>query len=147
MKRLALIATLAFATLAFAVTQQLDRNTSPFLSAFFSGLLIGPESVNQTNARINANRITRSLGASATIDFAAAASGCEDSSAITVLGARAGDPCFVGPPISIATADAGAKSTFTCFVSATNAVKVRFCTPSYENPASATYNVRVLSNQ
>lgn len=146
MKRFALFAILALATMALAA-QQLDRNTSARLTAFFSGLLIGPESVNQTDARINANRITRSLGGSATIDFAAAATGCEDSSAITVLGARAGDTCHVGPPISIGTADAGAKGTFTCYVSASDAAKVRFCTPSYENPASATYHVRITSNQ
>lgn len=146
MKRFVLFGVLALATVVLAA-QQLDRNTSARITQILTGLVIGPDSVNATDARINANRITRSLGGSATIDFAGSALGCADSSAITVLGARVGDPCHVGAPASVGVADAGAKSTFSCYVSATNEVKVRFCTQSYENPASETYRVRVFSNQ
>lgn len=146
MKRIALFGVLALATLAFAI-QQVDRNASPRLTQFISGLLIGPDSVNPTDTHINANRVTRSLSASATINFTGIGLGCADSSGITLLGARTGDPCFVGAPASIGIADAGAKSTFSCYVSASNEVKVRFCTQSFEDPASETYHVRVLSNQ
>jgi len=96
------------------------------------------------------NVITKALGGSASLDFAAAASRCEDLPAdagITVVGASVGDPCFVGVPASVVTADAGAESQFSCYVSEANAVRVRFCTNSYENPAAETYYVRVISSQ
>ena len=87
--------------------------------------------------------ITRTLGASAVIDFASSTIVCTDSSAITVTGALAGDPCFVGPPAAIAN-----NSSFTCYVSAADAVKVRHCPAGTAiDPASATYFVRVVSGQ
>lgn len=147
MKKLAFILALCFAAVGVAQVQQLDLNLSQRLQAITGGILIAPTSLLTSNDKINASRITRSLGASATIDFSGAASGCTDSSAITVTGARTGDVCIVGAPITIATADAGAESSFSCFVSASDAVKVRFCTNSYENPASGTFYVRVFSNQ
>jgi hypothetical protein len=69
-----------------------------------------------------ANKLTRILGATSTIDFASTTTGKVDSSAITVTGAKAGDPCFVGVP-----AAAGAlKAQFSCYVSAADAAKVVF---------------------
>jgi len=91
----------------------------------------------------SANAVTKMLGGSATIDFASGTVTCSDSSAITVTGAAAGDPCFVGAPTT-----AQANSTFTCYVSATDAVKVRHCPAgTAADPASATYFVRVISSQ
>lgn len=147
MKKFLLLAVLGLSALGFAQIQQLDLNVSQRLSALTGGLLIMPASLLTSNSKINDSKITRSLGGSATIDFAAGAIGCEDSSAVTVTGARAGDTCHVGAPVSVGNADAGAKGTFTCYVSAADAVKVRFCTQSYENPASDTFKVRVFSNQ
>lgn len=137
------------ATLAFGAVQQLDRNISPRLSSILAGIVVGPASTQATDTLINANRITRALAASGTIDFAIlAAGGCEESSAITVLGARLGDACHVGAPV-LTGADAGVlQGDFTCFVSAADAAKVRFCSGSAtgDNPASASFEVRILSN-
>jgi hypothetical protein len=89
------------------------------------------------------NVITKSLGGSATIDFASRTITCEDSTGITVTGAVAGDACFVGPPTT-----AAANSAFTCYVSAADTVKVRHCPAgTASDPASATYYVRVFSAQ
>lgn len=147
MKKIAFVVVALGSLLALAAIKEMDVNVSTKIQAITSGLLIAPRSLHHSNAKIEADRITRALGASATIDFAAAAVGCEDSSAITVYGARVGDTCSVGVPISVATADAGAEGNFTCRVSASDAVKVRFCTTSYENPASETFRVRVISSQ
>lgn len=142
MKKIALLAVALFGTAAFAI-QQLDLNVSPRLQAILTGILIGPKSVNYNDTKINANRITRALGGSATIDFASITTTCADSSAITVTGARAGDACSVGTP-----AAATANLSFTCYVSATNEVKVRACAAgTAADAASATYYVRVISSQ
>lgn len=133
---LAVLVILAFGTVAlaaFAPTRILNLYV-------LNKLLVG----NGTEA----NAITKVLTASSTINFTAAALGCADSSAITVTGAAVGDPCSVGVPATVgSTADAGVQSTFSCYVSAADAVKVRFCTFSYEDPASSTYYVRVISSQ
>lgn len=147
MKKILLAVAILTAGAAFAI-QQLDISRSPLLQQFIAGVVIGPESVNPTDTRLNANRITRTLSGSATIDFAAASILCEDSAAITVLGARAGDPCFVGIPTTLATTLLGRDHSYTCYVSAANAVKVRACPAgTSDNPGSVIYNVRVLSNQ
>lgn len=93
----------------------------------------------------SANKLTRILGASSTIDFASTTVGKLDSSGITVTGAKAGDPCFVGPP-----AAAGAlQADFTCYVSAADTVKVVFMPVSIQqgtialtsaSPSTATVN-------
>ena len=131
---------------AFAL-QQLDDNVSRFLTAIRTGLLVGPASVNTTDARINANRITRSLGATATVDFAAGTILCDDSAAITVTGARIGDACSVGEPGTLLAADGGAvQATFSCRVSAANAVKIRHCPAgTADDPLSGSFKVRVTS--
>lgn len=149
MKKIALIAlgVLAIALPSFAI-QQLDLDLSPRLHAFTSGVLVGPLDLQTSDTKVNANRITRSLGGSITFDFASTTITCEDSTAITVTGARTGDACFVGPPTTISGAGTGLHSTFSCYVSASNAVKVRHCAAgTADNPASATFNVRVFSAQ
>jgi hypothetical protein len=89
------------------------------------------------------NKVTKMLGGSATIDFASQTITCNTSN-ITVTGAATGDPCFVGPP----STGGAANSSFTCYVSAANTVTVKHCLAgTASDPASATFNVRVISNQ
>jgi hypothetical protein len=131
-KRLGLfLGVLLLASLAFAAgpTKQTTR------WAFLGGISIGNDDTD--------NRVTKTLGKSSTIDFTSVTTTCVDSSAITVTGARAGDPCFVGPPTT-----ATANLSFTCYVSAADAVKVRACAAgTAADAASATYYVRVISSQ
>lgn len=144
---LVLLGVLAVALPSLAI-QQLDLNLSGRLNTITTGLLVSPTSLLVSDSAINANRITRSLGGSATIDFASVTITCEDSTAITVKGARTGDACFVGPPTTISGAGTGLHSTFSCYVSASDAVKVRHCAAgTADNPASATFYVRVFSAQ
>lgn len=110
------------AGLATAATQLIDLNVSSNLSGFTGGIIVLPSSLLTSDSAINASRMTRSLGASATIDFSSATSAPALSSSITVTGARAGDPCFVGVP----TAAAALQAEFTCYVDASNSVKVQF---------------------
>lgn len=139
MKKIALVV-LLLAGSAFAI-QQLDKSASPRLNAWINGILVTHKAGQATDALINANRITRALGATATIDFVSSISVCTDSAAITVLGARVGDPCFVGIPAVTAN------STYSCYVSATDAAKVRHCANGATiDPASGSFQVRVLSS-
>ncbi len=132
MKKFALAVLLVGATAAFAI-QQLDIDLSTRLNAFISGILITPKSLNISDARINANRITRALGASATVDFTSASVGSALSSSISVPGARAGDPCFVG----VTTAAAALGADFECFVDAADSVKIQFAPRSVQAGAVA----------
>lgn len=106
-----------------------------------AGFWVMPQTIG--GQTVAANKVTRMLGASATIDFAAATITTVDSSAITVTGAQVGDPCFVGPPAAVVV-----NASFTCLVTAADAVKVRF-TPAgtAADPLSGTYFVRVVSSQ
>lgn len=111
---------------------------------FKAGIFVGPQSTVATAG----NRVTRMLSGSATIDFASVTITCEDSSGITVTGAQTGDACFVGAPTTISGAGTGLHSSFTCYVSAADTVKVRHCAAgTADNPASATFYVRVISAQ
>ena len=98
---------------------------------------------NKATSCSTANQVTRWLGASSVIDFASSTITTVDSAGITVTGALAGDPCFVGPPSAIV-----ANASFTCYVSAADTVKVRF-TPAgtAADPLSGTFFVRVISSQ
>lgn len=131
MKKLALIGVVLLASVAFAAaaaTRILNLHV-------LNSLLIG--SSTSTDA------ITKSLSASATIDFSSVTTTCTDSSGITVTGAVAGDVCSVGAP-----AAATANLNFTCYVSAADTVKVRACAAgTAADAASATYYVRVTSAQ
>lgn len=113
------------------------------LANFFGGIYVGPRSTSSST-----NRATRMLAGSITFDFAAVTITCEDSTGITITGAQTGDPCFVGPPTTISGAGTGLHSSFTCYVSAADTVKVRHCAAgTADNPASALYRVRVISSQ
>ena len=149
MKKLVFVAVAVCSFLALALTQQLELVETSRLTAMPGGLHIGPKSMHTTNAKINADRITRTLGATATVDFAAGTILCDLSSAITVLGARTGDPCHVGAPTTLGyDGGAGLNATFTCFVSANDAVKIKHCPAgTADDPPSASYQVRVISSQ
>lgn len=129
--------------------QQLELVETSRLTAYPAGLHIGPKSMHTTNAKINADRITRTLGATATVNFASGSILCDLSSAITVLGARTGDPCFVGAPNTLGyDGGAGLNATFSCYVSANDAVIIKHCpVGTDDDPPSASYSVRVISAQ
>lgn len=149
MKKLVFVAVAVCSFLALALTQQLELVETSRLTAMPGGLHIGPKSMHTTNAKINADRITRTLGATATVDFAAGTILCDLSSAITVLGARTGDPCHVGAPTTLGyDGGAGLNATFSCHVSANDAVKIKHCPAgTADDPPSASYQVRVISSQ
>lgn len=102
-------------------------------------LYVAPKSIGATST----NAVTRMLAGSETVDFASATITCVDSTGHTVTGAQVGDGCIVGAP-----AAATANANFTCYVSAADTVKVRFCPAgTAANPAEATYKTRLISNQ
>lgn len=128
------IAAALLATVAFAAVGNIYMQPVLMKGGFYAG---------SAAAATATNIVSRSLGATATIDFASGSIVCTDSSGITVTGALAGDPCFVGPPAAIAN-----NSSFTCYVSAADTVKVRHCPAgTVIDPASASYSVRVISAQ
>lgn len=136
---------LATGSLAFAAAQSIsgvEYDNSPRPRLIKPGLFIGDE----TNAlKSTTNKIPYTLGASATIDFASATITCRDSSAITVTGAKVGDPCFVGIPATLTSGGTGLHESFTCYVSAADNVKVRACAAgTADDPASVVFNVRVF---
>ncbi|MBK7858412.1 MAG: hypothetical protein IPJ65_07270 [Archangiaceae bacterium] len=90
--------------------------------------------IGRTSTASTTNKETKSLGNSATIDFTPATTGVALSSSITVTGAAAGDPCFVGVP----TAAAALKAKFGCYVDAADSVKVWF---SPEDKQHSTLNL------
>ena len=108
---------------------------------FWAGLSVGARGTAVTAENI----IKESLGKSTTYDAASITSTCDESSAITVTGAAVGDPCMVGVPVA-----AGALNvSWTCYVSAADAVKIKVCNPTAGaiNPASGTFYVRTFSSQ
>lgn len=140
MKRLALFLVL-LSTIALAAAGTISGMTEG-AQWFKSGFFVGPAATTATAA----NRIDNVLAGSITFDFASVTITCEDSTGITVTGAAVNDPCFVGPPTTISGAGTGLHSSFTCYVSAADTVKVRHCAAgTADNPASATYTVRVIS--
>jgi hypothetical protein len=128
------IAAALMATVALAAVGNIWLQPVLMKGGFFAGA---------SAAAVSTNQVTRTLGASSTIDFVAGTIICTDSAGITVTGALAGDACSVGLPASPA-----ANSTFSCYVSAADTVKVRHCPAGTAiDPASATYYVRVISAQ
>jgi hypothetical protein len=105
-----------------------------YLPAWFQkGLYIGPYLSNTGSVdAVAANKITRTHGQSAVIDFASTTVGEVDSTAMTVTGAQLGDACSVGSSAALTT-----NGTFTCFVSAADAVKVRFQPRASSNGTTA----------
>lgn len=139
----ALLAVLLLSTLALGAVTTIG-STDESARWMKSGFFVTPSGAHVTST----NRVSRMLAGSITFDFASVTITCEDSTGITVTGAQTGDPCFVGPPTTISGAGTGLHSSFTCYVSAADTVKVRHCAAgTADNPASATYLVRVISNQ
>ena len=147
MKKIALVTALLVAGLALAA-QQIDLNVSTRLSGFVGGLLVVPSNLlSASDTVINGHRVTKLLGTSSTVDVASTATlTCSDSAAITLVGAKTGDPCLVGLPATHPTNGSG---SFSCVVSAADAIKLRFCNPSAGalDPTSATFFYRVVSSQ
>lgn len=111
--------------------------------AFFVGAQFSSNVIVQGTLQIGAagNAITASFSATSVIDFAATTSTTLDSSGITVTGAAVGAPCIVGVPVAAAVTGA----SFTCYVSATDTVKIRFMAQGAAiDPASGTFTVRTF---
>lgn len=124
---------------------RVEDYNSVYPAWFRSGFYVGPASINPPAD--DTNKVTRMLAGSITFDFASGTIVCEDSTGITITGAQVGDPCFVGPPETLTAGGTGLHHNFTCYVSAANTVKVRACAAgTVDNPGSATFKVRVLSN-
>jgi hypothetical protein len=107
---------------------QIQRHTGPIImngsGAYIgstSGTVIIDAGVALQTLTVGGAAISPLRG-SATIDFASTSTGEVLSSGITVTGAAAGDWCVVGVP----TAAAALAADFSCFVTATNEVKVKF---------------------
>lgn len=128
-------ALLLVALVAYAAPVELDR---------VERVMLGGAYVGSSATASTANKLTRTLAASQSIDFAGVTDVCEDSPTITVTGATVGDTCNVGTPATMPHANAWV----TCYVSATNTVRVRLCAHGASgNPSAATYYVRVFSSQ
>lgn len=127
--------------------QQLDLNISRRISAITSGLLLVPANLIGSNSDVEKNRITRSLVADISYDFAASTIVCTDTPAVTLTGAQAGDPCIVGiGPRDGGTPIVTANSAFSCFAQ-NNSVILRHCAVgTAANPVDAGYTVRVISS-
>lgn len=105
------------------------------------GLYVLPAS--QRANLLPANAVTRLLAGSETMDFASQTITCADSTGVSVPGAQVGDACAVGL-IAAPTANA----SFTCFVSAADTVKIRFCPAGTAvDPASQVFRTRLISVQ
>jgi hypothetical protein len=115
------IGALLIAATAFAARDNyVAYNNDLRAQVFRGGMYIG--SVSKDPSGNTKNKIPYVLANTATIDFTSTTVGVLESSAITVTGALAGDRCVVSVPIA-----AGAqKAKFECYVSASNAVKVKF---------------------
>lgn len=87
--------------------------------------------------------LAKTLTNTATLDFGSTAAGAATDLTITVTGATDGDPCSCGP-IAASVPNNG---SFTCWVSSTNTVTVRFTNNDLTNakdPASGTFRASVI---
>jgi hypothetical protein len=83
----------------------------------------------------------------AAIDFASGTIVCADSAGTTVTGARTTDGCFVGMPSTLTGAGTGLHHSFTCYVSASDTVKIRACAAgTADDPGSVTFTGFVISS-
>lgn len=113
---------------------------------FNGGIAIGTASQTATSA----NTITNSLAGSGSFDspaIGAGAANCADSPPITVTGAALGDPCIAADT----TGAPHIEVQDSCFVSASNTVKVRRCAARADagtlDLGDAGFRVRTFSNQ
>lgn len=117
-------------------------STEALVRWFKAGLYVGSGAVASAN-----NKLTRSQ-ASGSITYNCGdtdAGLCTLSAAQTVTGALVADTCTIGPNDT-----AGAlNGVWQCHVSATDAVKIKFCNPTGASidPASGAFRVRTFSNQ
>lgn len=111
------LAVVLMATLAFAAGYSGSTNNDLVPRWMKGGMFVGSAGPGDTK-----NRVTRVLGATATVDFTSAYDGVAYSSAITVTGALVGDRCQVGMP----AAAAALKANFECHVTAADEVKISF---------------------
>lgn len=132
---LVVLAALCLSAVVWAAAEvRVDASGSAFPQWYKSGLYVGPASPNPTNDKLN--KVTRLLAASAVIDFTVISTGVQDSSAITVVGAQAGDTCTVGTSTTVGALLAD----FSCYVSAAGQVKVRFQPRSMQEGVSSALN-------
>jgi hypothetical protein len=114
------IAVAAVLASGFAAAENVDLINSLSPQKFEAGIYVGSKSSHVED--VTSNKVTRILGASATVNFATTLAGTLESSALTVTGAKAGDPCFVGVP----TAAGALKALYTCYVSAAGQAVIVF---------------------
>ena len=144
-KIIILLGVIFFGAVVYAATEKVEFQGSQFPTWFNKGIYVGPLVPSPAGDKLN--KITRVLSATATIDFASATITCRDSAAIVTTGAQIGDPCFVGMPETLTAGGTGLHETFSCYVSAADAVKVRACAAgTADDPASVVFKVRVVSN-
>jgi len=139
-----LVAAIGFAQNVRQLADIISGRPQVFTQPVHIGPAVGADKVFPSTS----SRITQLIGGSVTENFAATAAGvCVDSASITVTGAAVGDMCIVSQPAA-PLADAGLSAHFSCLVTAANTAKVRFCAGgAAQDPASATFNVLVVSNQ
>jgi hypothetical protein len=105
---------------------------------FAGGLTVA----NTAATQVSGNTVTKILAGSETVDFASLTTTCADSTGHTVTGAAVGDRCVVSAPA------APGNENFTCYVSATNTVKVHACAAGTAvDAASGSYKTLVFSTQ
>lgn len=141
MRRLGLLAVALLGLVVMAATPNVIDNVQRIMKGGFQA---GPAT---TLARTQ-NKVTAMLTADVDYDFASSTIVCTDTPAVTVTGAKVGDPCFVG----IGPADGGTQvltnnSVFTCFVDSDGTAKLRHCAVgTAANPADAGYQLRIISS-
>lgn len=156
MKNKLLIAALLASLVAVVAYAQVNPRTLGDIFGYKAVVITKDTGVNDPRAgalhigRLNRefpstdHRITRLLRGSYTVNFSTSRTiVCEDSGNLTLTGARTGDLCLVTPPAD----GSGTNASFTCRVSATDTVIIRFCPHGTAvTPGSDTYALMVLSN-
>lgn len=106
--------------------------------AFMGGMKVAPASLITT-----APTVSRILKVDGGVDLGSVTTTCTETGAMTLTGARLGDPCIVGSSAAFT-----ANLTYSCYVSASDAVKVRVCAAgTAADAASAGFTVNVISTQ
>jgi hypothetical protein len=134
-KTLVILAVALCATVAWAIPTNITRILNLGVS---SGLYLGAASTWSSTSVL-----TESLGATTSFVFPDDG-GCQESSAVTITGAAVGDVCLLGHNVTAPNVG----GSYSCYVSATNAAKVRFCPVAAAfTPADAGFVLRTFSNQ
>lgn len=146
MKKLALVALLAVATLAVLAVPE-ARAQVRRAGKVWLGTVDTPFSVGGSLYVNNYGPVTRVIPfTTAAIDFATGTIVCADSAGTTVTGARVGDPCIVGMPATLTAGGTGLHHSFTCYVSAADTIKIRQCAAgTADDPGSVVFQGYVIS--